>query len=82
MINDEVIKNIHELINSGNIVRVTNKKNRDDAALWLSNDKKYIECRHFGQFAVKNTISELKFLFNKLLEINDIDYRVSSSRYL
>lgn len=82
MINDEMIKNIHELINSGNIVRVTNKKNRDDVALWLSQDKKYIECRHFGQFGIKNTINELKFLFDKLLEMDNIDYRVSNSVYL
>ena len=82
MINDEIIKSVHELINNGKIVWVINKKNKDDAVLWLSNDKKYISCRHLGQFAVKNTTSELKFLFDKLLETDDIDYRVSSSVYL
>ena len=82
MINDETLENIYKLINSDSIVRVENKKNKDDAALFLSNDKKYISCRHFGQFAVKNSISDLKFLFDKLLEMDDIDYRVSNSVYL
>ena len=76
---NEKIKSVKRFLDSGFIVKIT--CGHTDMHVWLHNG--YIMFRCFGQSAVKNTIKDLTWLVNNILDSKrkSIDYVLTTSIY-
>lgn len=60
---NETLKNIKTLLNDGHVIKIKN------GTLWLSENRKYIMFRNFGQSAVRNSLIDLRWLLNVIFGI-------------